>query len=329
MSSNYDWQSVQWDDGSLYEGEFDNNRMQGYGVYIWNDGSLYRGEWHGGMMHGCGAKIWRGPDGDVNSLEGKFFFDDYIGPIGLCTEETARTAATEADVAATLARAFSTPAGKERRLMGKDARASQKAGRVDSNSNQRFAPPAFQLFPNQAPRTGPMSTPSTSTPSTSFPPGSRTSNYSTPSAPERTTGAPPFPSFPWGSNNSAPSAPERRTGAPPFPSFPWSSNNSTPSAPEQTTGAPTFQSFPWGALFGFGSKKQEPTATLPFDMAKGGSTFPPGLGSQAAADSDVYEKTRRLTELERGMVGKVVQQLAGLGSLQTLPELRRSRTKEA
>ncbi|GAX75889.1 hypothetical protein CEUSTIGMA_g3332.t1 [Chlamydomonas eustigma] len=129
------WRSMQWPDGSLYEGfttteglcnrqgvihysnsdryegEFLNNRMQGYGVYIWRDGTIYRGEWQQGMMHGCGVQLKRAEDGTFSQLHGKFFADDYVGPIMSCTAESASEAATEADVAAALARSLRTDMG--------------------------------------------------------------------------------------------------------------------------------------------------------------------------------------------------------------------------
>ncbi|KAL6759265.1 hypothetical protein V8C86DRAFT_2577003 [Haematococcus lacustris] len=75
------WQCLQWEDGTLYEGlcrqgalhrngvlyypsgdryegEFSNNLMHGYGAYIWKEGGVYRGEWYRGLMHGCGVKLW-------------------------------------------------------------------------------------------------------------------------------------------------------------------------------------------------------------------------------------------------------------------------------
>ena len=34
-----------WADGSIYEGEWIDNRINGKGVYIWKDGRRYYGEW--------------------------------------------------------------------------------------------------------------------------------------------------------------------------------------------------------------------------------------------------------------------------------------------
>ena len=51
---------------------------------------MYRGEWQHNYMHGCGVKIWRTPAGDYAAQEGKFFADDYVGPIMSCDVEAAR-----------------------------------------------------------------------------------------------------------------------------------------------------------------------------------------------------------------------------------------------
>ena len=32
-------------DGSRYEGEWVNNKINGKGIYKWNDGRVYNGEW--------------------------------------------------------------------------------------------------------------------------------------------------------------------------------------------------------------------------------------------------------------------------------------------
>ena len=34
-----------WPDGRLYEGQFRDNRREGYGIYTESDGSKYEGQW--------------------------------------------------------------------------------------------------------------------------------------------------------------------------------------------------------------------------------------------------------------------------------------------
>lgn len=59
-----------WADGNIYNGEFRNNVIEGYGEYYWNNSTktpgeskhtntkggkrVYRGKWKNGMMHGEG-----------------------------------------------------------------------------------------------------------------------------------------------------------------------------------------------------------------------------------------------------------------------------------
>ena len=50
-------------EGSIYEGEFDNDEMSGNGVMEWENGKKYQGEWRGGLMHGEGVFTW--PNGKV------------------------------------------------------------------------------------------------------------------------------------------------------------------------------------------------------------------------------------------------------------------------
>ena len=67
---------------------------------------VYRGDWVRGTMHGCGVKIWKGESGNVQALEGKWFADEFVGPIMPCSAHDATDAAVEADVAAFHARSF-------------------------------------------------------------------------------------------------------------------------------------------------------------------------------------------------------------------------------
>jgi hypothetical protein len=36
----------------VYKGEFQNNEINGVGVYQWNDGKLFEGEWKDNKMNG-------------------------------------------------------------------------------------------------------------------------------------------------------------------------------------------------------------------------------------------------------------------------------------
>lgn len=54
--------------GDVYEGEFLDGRMHGYGRYRWSNGSKYEGEYQRGERHGRGKMTW--PDGCA--YEGEF-----------------------------------------------------------------------------------------------------------------------------------------------------------------------------------------------------------------------------------------------------------------
>jgi len=45
-------------DGSKYEGEWVNNKINGKGIYKWKDGRVYNGEWLNNNMHGYGVYTW-------------------------------------------------------------------------------------------------------------------------------------------------------------------------------------------------------------------------------------------------------------------------------
>ena len=37
-----------WPDGRIYEGQYSEDKKQGFGVYTWADGRRYEGNWHRG-----------------------------------------------------------------------------------------------------------------------------------------------------------------------------------------------------------------------------------------------------------------------------------------
>jgi len=41
-----------WSDGSIYNGEWFDNKITGFGVYKWLDGRVYTGQWLNNNMHG-------------------------------------------------------------------------------------------------------------------------------------------------------------------------------------------------------------------------------------------------------------------------------------
>lgn len=46
-----------WPDQRRYEGEYFNDKKDGYGVYLWADGRKYQGYWRDGKQHGIGKYI--------------------------------------------------------------------------------------------------------------------------------------------------------------------------------------------------------------------------------------------------------------------------------
>lgn len=87
-------------------GEYDDNMMEGYGVYVWSNGTVYRGQWSGSVMHGCGSKLTRQPNGTLIPEEGEFANDEWVGPTAACSVAAARRAAAQADVAGRMAAVF-------------------------------------------------------------------------------------------------------------------------------------------------------------------------------------------------------------------------------
>ena len=41
-----------WKDGRRYDGEYVNDKKEGFGTFTWPDGRMYQGEWTNGKQHG-------------------------------------------------------------------------------------------------------------------------------------------------------------------------------------------------------------------------------------------------------------------------------------
>lgn len=96
-----------YSDGDRYLGEYRDNDMDGFGVYIWkNGGTVYRGEWKESSMHGCGVKVVRQGNGKALAEEGEFVDDEWKGVTKACSVAKAREAAAYADIAAQMAKVF-------------------------------------------------------------------------------------------------------------------------------------------------------------------------------------------------------------------------------
>ena len=74
-----------WESGNKYIGHYTNDERDGIGKMIWTDGSYYIGEWKKGIQHGYGRMYF--PDGtvkeglfDKNVFKGKEGLDSYDIP---------------------------------------------------------------------------------------------------------------------------------------------------------------------------------------------------------------------------------------------------------
>jgi hypothetical protein len=43
-----------WPDGRKYEGDYLDDKKEGFGVFYWPDGRMYKGQWANGKQHGEG-----------------------------------------------------------------------------------------------------------------------------------------------------------------------------------------------------------------------------------------------------------------------------------
>ena len=50
--------TLNYSDGSRYEGEYRDGKRHGHGTYTWADGNRYKGEWQEDRMHGQGTMTW-------------------------------------------------------------------------------------------------------------------------------------------------------------------------------------------------------------------------------------------------------------------------------
>ncbi len=58
-----------WSDGRMYNGEYYDDKKQGYGVFTWPDGRKYDGSWMNGKQHGVG--IYHTTKGEAKKGEWK------------------------------------------------------------------------------------------------------------------------------------------------------------------------------------------------------------------------------------------------------------------
>jgi hypothetical protein len=56
------WGYFEWESGNTYRGRYVNDEREGFGEMRWTDGSVYRGTWHKGVQHGLGIMLF--PSGD-------------------------------------------------------------------------------------------------------------------------------------------------------------------------------------------------------------------------------------------------------------------------
>ena len=48
---------MSWPNGKKYDGEFLNDKKDGYGVFTWENGRQYLGYWHQGYKNGVGMYV--------------------------------------------------------------------------------------------------------------------------------------------------------------------------------------------------------------------------------------------------------------------------------
>jgi len=66
---------MRWEDGSVYMGQWEQGKRTGCGVYHWASGSKYIGQWKNNQRHGAGISF----SASGGALQGIFSEDRYIG----------------------------------------------------------------------------------------------------------------------------------------------------------------------------------------------------------------------------------------------------------
>lgn len=70
-------------ENGFYEGEFQHEKRNGYGIYVWDGGSHYEGEWKDSNMHGIGTYYYS----DGRKDEGLWENDKFVGPVDEKTKQ--------------------------------------------------------------------------------------------------------------------------------------------------------------------------------------------------------------------------------------------------
>jgi hypothetical protein len=73
-----------WESGNVYRGSYLDDERDGYGEMFWTDGSIYQGEWKQGIQHGYGKMTF--PDGTIK--EGRFENNIFVGGEGSSYQST-------------------------------------------------------------------------------------------------------------------------------------------------------------------------------------------------------------------------------------------------
>ena len=64
---------IKWENGNIFEGEFKENKMNGYGYMIWYDLlEKYIGKWKDDKQNGNGMHIWYEPQGELKEMRNRY-----------------------------------------------------------------------------------------------------------------------------------------------------------------------------------------------------------------------------------------------------------------